>query len=372
MLRMSEIWSARNHSEDFTMTRIEFMTVRFRWLVCLLMVGLPAWSVVDWLTLSTGQYAFLLKVRMTTFLALSPLIPFSFFINYRLSRMRAALGYLMSVMLAFALICMAGLGHVEGLQMGYTVFPYLMISLFAVFPIPLMIGFGVALFIFCVLLLGRSILLDQALFGMETLNQLWLLLLFTLTAAWVQAGQLNMLLRLYRESTTDELTGMMNRRLLMKQLEQARAALMSRDRPFALLLLDLDRFKRINDNYGHLAGDAVLHTVATTLGEQLEKQHVLGRYGGEEFAILLPRCATLEQARQIAERLRLSVEARAVKSPASDEMIEVTVSIGVALAKRGEGVQALLNRADECLYQAKINGRNCVVVTPPSSQSMAV
>lgn len=131
--------------------------------------------------------------------------------------------------------------------------------------------------------------------------------------------------------------------------------------PFAVLLLDLDRFKRINDTFGHLAGDAVLKEVAATLSEQLEPGMVLGRYGGEEFAILLPGCTDLAQAKRVAERLRVAVEARLVKSPTSDELLEVTVSIGLTLAQRGEGVEDLLNRADECLYMAKMAGRNCVV-----------
>jgi diguanylate cyclase (GGDEF)-like protein len=104
-----------------------------------------------------------------------------------------------------------------------------------------------------------------------------------------------------------------------------------------VLLLDLDRFKRINDTFGHLAGDAVLKEVAATLAEQLEPGMVLGRYGGEEFAILLPNCAELAQAKRVAERLRVAVEARLVKSPTSDELLEVTVSIGLTLAQRGEG-----------------------------------
>ncbi|MNP23097.1 Response regulator PleD [compost metagenome] len=170
-----------------------------------------------------------------------------------------------------------------------------------------------------------------------------------------------MLLQLYRESTTDELTGMMNRRLLMKRLEKARVSMIRKQASFAVLLLDLDRFKRINDTFGHLAGDAVLKEVAATLAEQLEPGMVLGRYGGEEFAILLPNCAELAQAKRVAERLRVAVEARLVKSPTSDELLEVTVSIGLTLSLRGESVEELLNRADECLYMAKMAGRNCVV-----------
>ncbi|MGE6293191.1 diguanylate cyclase [Aeromonas media] len=361
MLKLSEFWSARAHSEDFTLTRMGFMTVRLRLLTCLLMVGLPAWALVDWLTLPATQFDELFQVRIFCLLALSPLIPLSYLIHFRRERMKLALGYLMAVMMLFSLICLHSFGTDQELQAGYMAFPYLLISLFAIFPIPLSLSLQLAGGILITMLAGNWLLVGQSLMSVQTLNQVWLLGLFTVASAWVQCGQLNMLLQLYRESTTDELTGMMNRRLLMKQLEKARVSMIRKQAPFAVLLLDLDRFKRINDSFGHLAGDAVLKEVAATLAEQLEPGMVLGRYGGEEFAILLPNCAELAQAKRVAERLRVSVEARLVKSPTSDELLEVTVSIGLTLALRGEGVEELLNRADECLYMAKMAGRNCVV-----------
>lgn len=361
MLKLSEFWSARAHSEDFTLTRMGFMTVRLRLLICVLMVGLPAWALVDWLTLPATQFETLLQARVFCLLALSPLIPLSYLIHFRRERMKLALGYLMGVMMLFSLICLHSFGADQELQAGYMAFPYLLISLFAIFPIPLSLSLQLSGGILVTMLAGNWLLVGQSLWSVQTLNQIWLLGLFAVASAWVQCGQLNMLLQLYRESTTDELTGMMNRRLLMKQLEKARAAMIRKQAPFAVLLLDLDRFKRINDTFGHLAGDAVLREVATTLAEQLEPGMVLGRYGGEEFAILLPRCPELAQAKRVAERLRVAVEARLVKSPTSDELLEVTVSIGLTLARRGEGIEALLNRADECLYRAKMAGRNCVI-----------
>ena len=361
MLKLSEFWSARAHSEDFTLTRMGFMTVRLRLLTCLLMAGLPAWALVDWLTLPSAQFDELLQARIFCLLALSPLIPFSYLIHFRRERMKLALGYLMAVMMLFSLICLHSFGADQELQAGYMAFPYLLVSLFAIFPIPLSLGLQLAGGILVTMLAGNWLLVGQPLWSVQTLNQIWLLALFALASSWVQCGQLNMLLQLYRESTTDELTGMMNRRLLMKQLEKARVSMIRKQAPFAVLLLDLDRFKRINDSFGHLAGDAVLKEVAATLAEQLEPGMVLGRYGGEEFAILLPNCGDLIQAKRVAERLRVAVEARLVKSPTSDELLEVTVSIGLTLSLRGESVEELLNRADECLYMAKMAGRNCVV-----------
>jgi diguanylate cyclase (GGDEF)-like protein len=361
MLKLSEFWSARAHSEDFTLTRMGFMTVRLRLLTCLLMVGLPAWALVDWLTLPSAQFDELLQARIFCLLALSPLIPLSYLIHFRHERMKLALGYLMAVMMLFSLICLHSFGADQELQAGYMAFPYLLVSLFAIFPIPLSLGLQLAGGILVTMLAGNWLLVGQPLWSVQTLNQVWLLALFALASSWVQFGQLNMLLQLYRESTTDELTGMMNRRLLMKRLEKAWMNMIRKQTPFAVLLLDLDRFKRINDTFGHLAGDAVLKEVAATLAEQLESDMVLGRYGGEEFAILLPNCGDLIQAKRVAERLRVAVEARLVKSPTSDELLEVTVSIGLTLAQRGESIEDLFNRADEYLYMAKMAGRNCVV-----------
>ncbi|MGL4250041.1 MAG: diguanylate cyclase [Aeromonas sp.] len=362
MLKLSEFWSAKAHSEDFTRTRMGFMTVRLRLLTALLMVGLPAWALIDWITLSALHFEQLFQARILCTLALSPLIPLSYLIRFKRERMLVALGYLMMVMMVFSLVCLHSFGSEQELQAGYIAFPYLLITLFAIFPIPLSLGLLLAAVVLVTMLLGHWLLVGQTLLSQAALSQVWMLGLFTLASCWVQCGQLNMLLRLYRESTTDELTGMMNRRLLMKQLDHAKYRLQTKRKPFAVMLLDLDRFKRINDVYGHLAGDAVLKEVATTLDEQLEPDMVIGRYGGEEFAILMHNCADPAQAVRVAERLRIAVEARLVKSPTADELLEVTVSIGIAMARADDTIDLLINRADECLYEAKMAGRNSVVI----------
>lgn len=231
MLKLSEFWSARAHSEDFTLTRMGFMTVRLRLLICVLMVGLPAWALVDWLTLPATQFEALLQARVFCLLALSPLIPLSYLIHFRRERMKLALGYLMGVMMLFSLICLHSFGADQELQAGYMAFPYLLISLFAIFPIPLSLSLQLSGGILVTMLAGNWLLVGQSLWSVQTLNQIWLLGLFAVASAWVQCGQLNMLLQLYRESTTDELTGMMNRRLLMKQLEKARAAMIRKQAP---------------------------------------------------------------------------------------------------------------------------------------------
>lgn len=159
-------------------------------------------------------------------------------------------------------------------------------------------------------------------------------------------------------ATTDSLTGLANRRKLMEgmALEVARAE--RSGRPLAFALLDIDRFKSINDTHGHPAGDAVLQAVADELSKVTRAGDLLGRFGGEEFAIVMPE-TNLKQARWACERLRKAVAGRTMHYP-DGTVGRVTVSSGVALLAGEEGCDHLIGRADGALYQAKEDGRDLV------------
>ena len=161
---------------------------------------------------------------------------------------------------------------------------------------------------------------------------------------------------------TDQLTGVSNRARFY-ELAEAEFARWKRFRqPLSALMIDIDHFKRINDTYGHAAGDEVLRQVAVSLQTGLRSIDVIGRVGGEEFAILLPSI-DLEGAEMVAERLRRTV---AGLSPVSDgTAIPVTISLGVAqIDGDARAFDALLKAADAALYSAKQGGRNKVVVQP--------
>jgi diguanylate cyclase (GGDEF)-like protein len=130
--------------------------------------------------------------------------------------------------------------------------------------------------------------------------------------------------------------------------------------PLALLMVDIDRFKRLNDTYGHLIGDVVLKAVARRLTETLRPTDFLVRYGGEEFVALLPGAAQA-QALAAAERLRTAVERSDFAAADPRAVLKVTVSIGVAVLAPEENVERLIERADTALYRAKAAGRNNVV-----------
>lgn len=160
-------------------------------------------------------------------------------------------------------------------------------------------------------------------------------------------------------SNTDFLTGVLNRRAFFAHSEQQLAVAQRYKRNLALILLDIDHFKLINDDYGHLAGDSILRNAVQMIAQLLRKVDILARYGGEEFIILLPE-ADLEQGFVVAEKLRVILSQQTF---AVDEQrrIGITASFGVSARVGDENLDHLIRLADEALYSAKNGGRNQVV-----------
>jgi diguanylate cyclase (GGDEF)-like protein len=164
--------------------------------------------------------------------------------------------------------------------------------------------------------------------------------------------------QLQAAARTDAKTGLLNAAAWQREADTELSRARRSGDPLALLLVDLDHFKRVNDTYGHLVGDQVLVGVATTLCNQLRDYDIVGRFGGEEFVVLVPGADTVEACR-VAERLRGRVGRLAV--PAEDGSVAVTVSIGVALLRvHGDDLIELLAAADLALYRAKESGRDRV------------
>jgi diguanylate cyclase (GGDEF)-like protein len=163
-------------------------------------------------------------------------------------------------------------------------------------------------------------------------------------------------------ANVDGLTGLFNRRWMNEYFQRQISRALNNNKPMALILADLDHFKSINDKYGHLVGDEVLFAVASMLTQQIRPTDLLARFGGEEFAFILPETSP-EEAYQIAERIRTSLESTRLgfDDEVKDE-IHVTLSLGVTNLMLGDNINMMLSRADQALYQAKKNGRNCITV----------
>nr|WP_161593786.1 diguanylate cyclase [Parerythrobacter lutipelagi] len=165
---------------------------------------------------------------------------------------------------------------------------------------------------------------------------------------------------LRRRAMTDELTGLANRREFMASLDRAMASARRSRRPLSLAILDIDHFKRINDTFGHPAGDAVIRTVATTAVDLMRGQDTVGRIGGEEFAIVLPDCSSAD-AYAACERLRLAIRAADLEME-TGEHVSVTLSTGIATFAPNDTAEQMIALADAALYQAKHGGRDRVLL----------
>jgi diguanylate cyclase (GGDEF)-like protein len=168
--------------------------------------------------------------------------------------------------------------------------------------------------------------------------------------------------RLEHAAQIDTLTGVFNRGVVMDVLDRAFARA-SAKRPLSVVMVDIDHFKRVNDDHGHLVGDHVLRRVAVALQGSLRRSDTLGRFGGEEFLLVLPGFGDAE-ARVAAERCRAAVAALDFEVPRADGQgpLRVTASFGIATVPPAYAtVETLLDVADGALYQAKRGGRNSVV-----------
>lgn len=168
-------------------------------------------------------------------------------------------------------------------------------------------------------------------------------------------------------SKTDALTGLWNRGYLEEMLDMEDKRARRYNHPLAILIIDLDHFKKVNDNFGHMAGDEVLRQASLRIKSRMRETDFVGRYGGEEIVVILPE-TTLETATEIAETIRMAI----AESPVLSEghSIDVTASIGISeLRKEHQDHQQVFSEADEALYASKAKGRNCVTVFRPKQET---
>ncbi len=160
--------------------------------------------------------------------------------------------------------------------------------------------------------------------------------------------------KLIELSSIDTLTGIFNRRILFERLDYELKRVERTKKPLSVIIMDIDHFKQVNDDYGHLVGDQVLTQVARLLQQSVRKTDIVGRYGGEEFLIILPDCSAAEGSK-VAEKIRT-----AVQDAVFDSDLKVTISGGVAEYK-DQSIEKLVDDADNYLYEAKQKGRNKIL-----------
>jgi diguanylate cyclase len=177
-----------------------------------------------------------------------------------------------------------------------------------------------------------------------------------------QIHQLQQTLEGWRyENLTDPLTSLANRQYFDQTLQRTAAETNRTAKPLSLLKADIDHFRRFNEAFGHVTGDQVLRLVASAVKQNIKGADLAARYGGQEFAVMLPN-TTSRQAKVVAEHIRRSVMTNELRKRSTGEHLgRITVSIGVATYRRRESTEALIERADVSLQAAKVNGRNQVM-----------
>lgn len=166
--------------------------------------------------------------------------------------------------------------------------------------------------------------------------------------------------KLHKIAIHDSLTKLYNHAQILSILEEEYDRALRENRPLSIIMLDIDLFKNVNDEYGHTIGDAVLVEVAARLQKSLRVYDKIGRYGGDEFLVILPN-NNLKNVRSVAERLRCLISGEKIKTDAG--LLEVTISLGCTSTESGESrsVEDIVNVSDRALYQAKHRGRDCVM-----------
>lgn len=182
----------------------------------------------------------------------------------------------------------------------------------------------------------------------------------------ITINRANVYAEILKHATLDALTGFYNRRQLEERIKQEVANAKRQHAPLCGIMTDIDFFKSVNDTYGHAVGDLVLRNIAKIIRSQLREYDIAGRYGGEEFSILLP-FTKITEAQMVAERLRQTIEQKTIdiskiNPDAEIQKLNITMSLGIYEIKENDKDEDLLRKADKALYEAKNTGRNKVVV----------
>lgn len=357
---LRDTFSNKHHSRDFNFARSEYLRARVLFVGLAFTLLAPLWILVDYLLLPLNLVAEVATGRFLLMLMLFGVLYSAWSNQNHLNRIRNTLAALLLSPALFYGALVLFFGQEMDSLVGYSFIPLLIIAFLSVFPLTILESLGIGLVVFAIQLLALGITGQlKTAYGWQ---DLWLLLTVLGISLWANYSQVSTLMRLYRQASMDSLTGLLNRGVLLQQLHELyRQRVQSIEEgepasPISLLMFDLDRFKRINDTYGHSVGDQVLQTFSQILRAELRKNDLIARYGGEEFMAVLPGTAKRDAGR-IAERIRQHCEKARIQAH-DGESVEFTTSIGITEMRPEESLDTALNRVDNRLYAAKNLGRN--------------
>lgn len=352
LIAVRDTFSSTHHSKDFIFARSEYLRSRIMVMGIIFLILMPFWTLMDRFLLPEHSLHTILIARAVMFVGLLGAI---FTARKRWPSAR------LNLLLSGAVLILPALfyGYVllvsgSSTLIGYSFIPFLLVALLGVFPFTLIESAMLGGFLLVLQLFAGHV--EGHAFSAQALQNLWLLAALLVIAMTTNHFHLSLLLRLYRQATHDSLTNTLNRAALSRLTQRIEAAL---PRPStAVILIDLDHFKQINDTHGHSTGDEVLRRFAAMLKEHVDASSIC-RYGGEEFLVVASP-STQESALRLAEQLRQASEQLELYN-FEHQRIHLTISIGVSMLRDGENIETALQRADLRLYRAKFLGRNQVV-----------
>jgi diguanylate cyclase (GGDEF)-like protein len=356
---INDFLTTANHDDDFKSSRAAQMQGRLQVLAAIYAIFGALWLFIDQRTLSEEMF---LSIGFVRILMVAAFIVLAFSRTQRRSlwAVRIRLFLMNLIPTVFFVVCERLLENEssEIARLVYGYYPFVIVVQLAVFPLTIVEGALLALAPF----VGMTYLaiVNGTVTDVTTMGEMILAMLLAALAIWAAVSQLRMLMYLYRQATRDPLTGLNNRRLLMDRLAEEEQRAKRTGQPLCLMMMDLDKFKRVNDTYGHHAGDKVLQRFAKIARAAIRATDVIGRYGGEEFVVVLPNTSA-EKGLEVAERLRKQVEEDVILLGDGQE-ISATVSIGFAEMTASEDSAVMIERADVAMYSAKETGRNRIVL----------
>ena len=350
----------RYHSRDFVFSHAYYMRSRVIAMGIIFLVMSPVWLLVDRWMLPDALWPTTLTGRCLMMLGFAVVVWWAWRNEDNIRRIRVSAGALLALPALFYALVLSIVPEGNSTMLaGYGFIPFLLVAVLSVFPFTLLESLVASLLLQALLVFSQQV--NGSWMTPAGLEAQWLmtsLMAVTLTA---NHFQLSLLLRLYRQATHDPLTGLLNRGALELRLAdiEREEAHSGQPIPYALLMMDIDHFKRVNDTYGHSVGDKVLREFARLMALQVRSGDFVARYGGEEFVVVLLDISATDAVR-IAERIRDAIE-HATLFDHDGNRVPITTSIGVACPESSQHSELTLRQADERLYYAKENGRNRVV-----------
>ncbi|WEM43476.1 GGDEF domain-containing protein [Photobacterium sp. DA100] len=362
-LYIPDLWSARAHSTSFRNTRSGYLRSRITMLSSVWGILVILWLPFDLMLLADPVNHQIAASR----LLLGGVLLGIAWKNHQHTTLKRAQWYMGLMVGSINLFYLYTAWVLDfptvysGFVYGYTLLPIVHVAILTILPVTLKESLCMLAVTAITQLLVDS--LAGHLLNPENIASYWLQNVLALMVVWSQLSKLHMLMRLYRQATLDPLTGVYNRRMLLQLADKYLASCAQKGQPFSVLLFDIDRFKRINDTWGHGVGDKVLKEFAHFMQQQIRKTDLFGRFGGEEFILFLPQCTSCD-AERMAERMLSRIRALEIETGIDNTAINFTASIGISNYASGDSLSSIIERADRALYDCKDAGRDCTRFHP--------